>query len=1047
MKNYLYSLLALLLCCVSAQAAVSFDAAKQYSIKNVESGLYLSIQASSAYTENGSTNATPLVASANYFNIEANSTATKYAFKSGDLYMALSSSSSFSGWNTKSQTTTSQIWTIEEGPASGQYYIKSTKGYLYYDGKNKYAFTNGQKNSKAVWIIDEKIPFATEIEDGKCYRFTCQSYPDRMLTEVYTDGGKLSGLTSAQAKSPYSQVWKLTKSAALSGTEGKYKLTNVMTGKSIATQASTSQQFKTGTAADFVVQKGLNGDDTYFTFGLAKDGAGLHCANTQGYNVVNWSVSAEASHWYLQQIELTPEQLAEMEQQYREYTEGAEAVSLISKNRTTYNTKLLEFFTDPSCSELKDEYKSKTDDELLALLADLPDPVKQMALRVKSGIWESGKDAKYNQYVHDFRINTYEAYSDRQEWRKITNVGPFGQLVNPTGITVKAGDIVYVYLDQTAKTGATIKMELAKGTEHTGQLISISKGINAIQASEDGELFVYYFVTNTKKPLSDYPDIRVHIEGGHATGTWDMHRGMTEADWTYLAKNMFGAEYLHVKGESTVLSLVTSKVKAATKVEGIVKIWDFIFQTQERLIGHDGQWDGYYRPVITPRDCNVSMNPNWGGNCGTNHPSIDTGYLFNFEKMVNDPGHNWEIYHEIAHAHQYPINLAATTESSNNGYAQMTNYEFGSYNSRNKGIETLVIFKNNDWGWVDILRGGEGCSRSEGFQYYDDALWLQCHMFFQLYQYFHIQGYMPDFWPRVADAMRSNGGITYGRSATSPGYYYNDYLKFAKVCAEVSQTDLWEFFDTWGFFSYCDEVKVGNDYKKENAQYFKNNDRPDLGVRFVGDYGSYYLRMPIRGNAADEKYLADLKTEMQAYKKKAPGIMFIDDHIKQMKVTDTCFVATIYPSRVGTDVKYYGVTKGTSGDFGMFWEFDGVTGAKDVYYTMVGNAVTMHGSGFVGIKIYDQENNIVRIYNTMKFTLDKEIAAGLLDGTYRMEAPLGNNTQIVVPKDAPDPTEGISPVIKAAAESGEVYDLFGRSISAPRSGDILIHNGKKVLVK
>lgn len=1047
MKNSLKNILALLLLCIgwsTAQADVVFDESKQYSIKNVKCGLYVTLNPSAK--ESGTDNVTPLKSEPGYFTIKKSSTSGKFAISQGSNYIGISTTI---GWNTAVKTTTTYAWEIAETETPGVYTLHCTKGFLKYDGKNKFAYVDGKEGQDITWMIEEQVPYASELESGTYYRLKNQLYPDRLLTEVYTDGNVLTGYTAAEVKTPYTQIWKLTKTADLDYTEGKWKLTNVMTGRSIASQSTQSAQFKTTTSGtSFVVQKGTAADgQTYFTFGLAKDGNGLHCE--AGHKIVNWSVSAGASQWFLQPVEMTDEILAEIAEEYKAYTDAAAAVKDVNSKRATYNATLEKVFTDLSCSELTEEYAAMSEDELVAALASLPEPVQQMALCVKRGTWDATKDETYNGYVRDFRINTYEPYSDRHTWKAITNVGPFGQHVNPTGITVKAGEIVYVYLDQSAKDSyASIKLELAKGTEHEGTTVDLKKGINAWHATDDGELFISYFVKNDKKYVvatadheADYPNIRVHIEGGHATGTWDMHRGMDNDDWDYLCKNMFDAEFLHVKGESTVLALVTSKVKGAPNVEGIIKIWDFIFETQERLIGNDGQWEGRYRPVITPRDVNQSINPNWGGNCGTNHPSISKDYLFNFEKMCSDVGHLWEIYHEEGHAHQYPINMAATTESSNNGYAQMTNYEFGSYNSRNKGIETLVTFKNNGWGWVDILRGGEGTSRTEGFEYYDQSLWLQCHMFFQLYLYFHVQGYDTDFWPRVADKMRSNGGIKlHGNDPNNPTLYYEDYLKFAEVCAEVSETDLYEFFDTWGFFAYYDDVKVGNDFVKGTA--FKEKDNPSKGIRFVGDYGSYYLKMPMRGVKADEDRLAKVIAKMKAYEKKAPGIMFIDDHIKAMKVADTCFVASIYPSKVGKEQGYYGVTKGTSGDVGMFWEFDGKTGADNIYYKLSGSNVTIYGSGYVGIKIYDENGRVARIYNKKKFTLDADALKHLNDGSWSMYAPCGDNTQVEVGRDAP--VDGINTVL-APMGSADIYDLSGRRVNAPAAGQIYIQNGRRII--
>lgn len=1050
MKHKLVTLIAMIfgLCAsISAYAAVSFDAEKEYTIKNTDCGLYLSLQASGSYTESSSTNATPLVTTPTYFTLKQSS--GKYSFKSGDLYMAIGTGS-YAAWNTKSQSSASSVWTIEETETPGQYRIKSSKGYLKYDGKNKFAYTNGGTNDKIIWEIEEKASYATTIEDGKYYRIHSYSYAGRLLTEDYTNSGAIEGQTPTEAVSTYAQIWQLSKTADVGGAEGKFKLKNAMTGKIIAQQSSQSQQFKTSASGfAFTVQSGGTGGSTYFTFGLTAGGAGLHCAKGQGYSVVNWSVNDNASRWYLQEVELSEEDLAKMKEIYERYTTDKATVTSVNNKRTTYNAVLKTVFTDLSCGTLLDQYKNASDDELRAALADLPEALQEMALRVKSGKWEADKDDTYNNYVRDFRIAEYEPYSDRDAWKTITKVGPFAELTNPTGITVKAGEIVYIYVNSAAKTGSKIFLECAKGTEHTGTTMTLKEGVNAWHATVDGELFIGYVVTDTKKYVvatdnhaADFANINVHIEGGHATGMWDMHRGMDNDDWDYLSKNMFGADFLHVKGESTMLSLVTSKVKGAANVRGIMQIWDFIFETQERLIGHDGQWDGRYRPVISPRDVNQSINPNWGGNCGTNHPNISRDYLFNFEKMCKDVGHLWEIYHEEGHAHQYPINMAATTESSNNGYAQMTNYEFGSYNSRNKGIETLITFKNNGWGWVDILRGGEGTSRSNNFEYYDQSLWLQCHMFFQLYLYFHVQGYDPDFWPRVADAIRAKGGINlHGNQPNNPTLYYEDYLRFAEACAEVSQTDLYEFFDTWGFFGYYDEVKVGNSYEG-----FKTKDNASAGIRFVGDYGSYYLKMPVKNNTADEKRLADLKAKMQAMPKKAPGIMFIDDHIKDMKVTDTCFVASIYPSLIGKTQGYYGVTKGTSGEVGMFTEFDGTDrSGEGLYYTInTSRKVTIHGTGYVGIKIYNADQRIVRIYNTSTFTLDKDIAEGLANGTYTMVAPLGNATDVVVGRDKVlDSVHNV----QAATATGRIYDLMGRTPSSMQRGGIYINGGRKTIAK
>ena len=77
--------------------------------------------------------------------------------------------------------------------------------------------------------------------------------------------------------------------------------------------------------------------------------------------------------------------------------------------------------------------------------------------------------------------------------------------------------------------------------------------------------------------------------------------------------------------------------------------------------------------------------------------------------------------------------------------------------------------------------------------------------FWQLHLYFTEQGY-PDFYPDLMIAMRKQEPLGSG----DPNKSYLNMLEFCRLACEVSQTDLTEFFDRWGFF-YVGEIDV-NDY-------------------------------------------------------------------------------------------------------------------------------------------------------------------------------------------------------------------------------------------
>lgn len=152
MKHTLLTLSACLFAlCASA---ASFDASKTYSIKNAKCGLYLSLQ--SSYKEDDAVNATPLNAEATYFTLTTTDGGKTYAIGTDEGYMAFSTNGNKAVWNTGFSKNASYVWEINTTETEGQYTITSTKGFLKYDGKNNYAYTNGKKDEAVTWIIEER---------------------------------------------------------------------------------------------------------------------------------------------------------------------------------------------------------------------------------------------------------------------------------------------------------------------------------------------------------------------------------------------------------------------------------------------------------------------------------------------------------------------------------------------------------------------------------------------------------------------------------------------------------------------------------------------------------------------------------------------------------------------------------------------------------------------------------------------------------------------------------------------------------------------------
>ena len=229
-------------------------------------------------------------------------------------------------------------------------------------------------------------------------------------------------------------------------------------------QTQTSTPYHLGTAQTFF-SIDATGDkwDTFFTIRYGSDWGGLHDAQSQGHDVVYWDYTAEASSWHLEEVELDEAMLEQMRQQQADYDN-------LVKNKATFQQHLDNLFADKACTTLKADIQVLSDEALAqnedfaALTADM----QAMVLKVKNNSWQqytnpsTGYTADYERF---FRTASYQPYSNHQTMANASNFTmstSFGRLSNPTGIVANAGDIVYVYVEASPKSGATLMMEAVK---------------------------------------------------------------------------------------------------------------------------------------------------------------------------------------------------------------------------------------------------------------------------------------------------------------------------------------------------------------------------------------------------------------------------------------------------------------------------------------------------------------------------------------------------------------------------------------------------------
>ena len=103
------------------------------------------------------------------------------------------------------------------------------------------------------------------------------------------------------------------------------------------------------------------------------------------------------------------------------------------------------------------------------------------------------------------------------------------------------------------------------GDHRSGETTALKAGLNVFMFSEQKMLYIFHQVTDPKRLLSLFPDIKIHIEGGQLNGYWDATRGMTNADWKLLQKDLLKA--------SPVLNLKTNHLVFAMDAELVKSDW------------------------------------------------------------------------------------------------------------------------------------------------------------------------------------------------------------------------------------------------------------------------------------------------------------------------------------------------------------------------------------------------------------------------------------------------------------------------------------------
>ena len=697
-----------------------------------------------------------------------------------------------------------------------------------------------------------------------------------------------------------------------------------------------------------------------FTMTLTSDGfiiangGGLHHQQS-GHNVVSYGTDGFASKWQIEPATMNETLLAEQRADYQNYVN-------VVNNKATITAKLATYFTDASCSELGADYKTYTDSLLeLRMTEDgIPQSAIAMALKVKNDSWEVYKEGwRYNERT--FRIGTYKPVSKESVWRKLVNVGyNLSPNSDPTGIYVESGNIITAYVS-TVPANGTIVLRNVPRQSATGDGYTLTAGFNILKIQSSGMLFVDYEVDNTTGGaapftlLSSYPDVKIHIEGGKVNGAFSALRGDTNDDWVTMKEYMFKHyDYIQLRSRKKIFNMVDSLVFKACpeNMVGVLGLWDKVVGMEHNIMGLDSEFGGYFNTPMMA----VSFTGDghmYASSFGTYYNENTIADVMRYENLFAG-GSLWGPAHEIGHINQAAINLIGQSEVSNNLFSNIAVYENGHLTSRAEHISTTLR------------------EMAEGVYWQDRGIWERTHLYFQLYQFFHIQGYKPTFYQEFFHALRENPTRRIKNVFVNAS---DDYLKFYKMACEVSGYDLTELFQAYGFFVV-----------PQLTQYTLNNETK--GAYQVGDYGTFYL-------VVNQEMIDSVVNEVKAMKLPMANIVFIEDRI-------TAPDATYEGAPAGakkTAFSGYPIGNG-NGDVGQYTDFVSTAqaqGYKASYAEGNDGSLSVQighdgASGAVGFKVFDSKGKLVYLSNKYSFTVPKSIYDSLRGTSFTIVAAGANGT-------------------------------------------------------
>ena len=643
------------------------------------------------------------------------------------------------------------------------------------------------------------------------------------------------------------------------------------------------------------------------------------------------------------------------------------------------NEKASIWFEDVACTQLKAEYQTMTDDALTASMTEGGMPSYMIALGLKL------KNANWAAYEQDFRIHNYNAYSDAYYWNNKMRSTGGSYMGNPTGIFTKGAEPLYVFVDSDIPANSTLYIAGCAGNDlvtsgKQGKMLK--KGLNVVEGKDNALFYILYTADTQKqtKTLSEWPDIRIHIEGGQVNGYYDVAR-QSDEDYKAILKAA-KHERFTVKGGHALFNFKTRTYKSVwpKSIDKSICWFDSLAVWEKELMGicesvATGKRAGapFYLTggeAIYPIYYN---NPNFA----IEGEATDGGYAnsASYRTMYNTAGcvqssfdvsrtadfDDWCSAHECGHNNQGPITVEGGTEVSNNLFSNYIRFHDGLVTTSGNSLATIM----------------DEYARHEPF--FTRSLNSQMRMYWQLYLYYHLAQKNTSFFPTLFKELRKDPLTLYSSNTGC--------LKFVRKVCQVAQEDLTDFFTVWGFFE-------------------------PLNNYIVNDYGEHKMTV----------YQSDINktlAEIAKYPTKNREIIFIEDRVDYVPTTD--FLTTAGQKRRDSDLV------GKCGNVGQFTDYlPGASKPSEYTYLQADSLYALDGTGGLGFLMLDAEGKLKYATNAKNFCIPSSVGTDFTMYSYDEGGVLheitkaGEGTEYVTLTMASSLSDNLSEKVIKAVISGPV---------------------------